>query len=187
MSIPPAHVVMSLAVAKGHVYAVSDEGLLVFDVGNPQAPGLVGQLLRDDLDGVDIAIYGNWAMIATTDQGDRNLRMVDISRPERPVYMSAAGSPERAVAVAVDSGRVVLLTDPFVLRVHLYELDRRGRLRALDSLDLAGQGADMVIAQGQAHVAAGRSGLFVLDLWGDRPLRWRIGLPYDTSPGAPVP
>ena len=45
----------------------------------------------------------------------------------------------------------------------------------------------MVIVHGQAHVAAGRSGLFVLDLWGDRPLRWRIGLPYLTSPGAQTP
>ena len=29
-------------------------------------------------------------------------------------------------------------------------------------------------------------GLYVLDLWGDRPLRWKIGLPYLTSPAAQV-
>ncbi len=187
VAIPPAHFVMSLAVAKGHVYAVSDEGLLVFDVRNPQAPGLVGQLQRDNLDGVDIAIYGNWALIATTGSGDRNLQVVDISRPERPMFVSAAGASESAVAVAVDSGRVVLLTDPFGHQVNLYELDRRGRLRALDSLEFGGRGANMVIVKGQAYVAAGQSGLFVLDLWGDRPLRWKIGLPYLTSAGAQVP
>lgn len=45
----------------------------------------------------------------------------------------------------------------------------------------------MVIVKGQAHVAAGRSSLFVLDLWGDRPLRWHVGLPYLSSPGAQAP
>lgn len=75
----------AVAVSGHHAYVTyhtnrAEHGLLVYDVGNPSAPTLVGRLDTPSLT-TDVAVDGRYAYVIENAQ---SVQMIDVSRPDAP-------------------------------------------------------------------------------------------------------
>lgn len=107
-----------VAVASHYVYVTADDGLVIFDVSDPQSPRKVGAYAEE---ANDMILRGDYAYLAAPSEG---LRVLDVSDP---VHLTELGfyDTNGGVVAAYPDGKTVWLADS------------NGGLRWLDVSDLS--------------------------------------------------
>ncbi|PWB68537.1 MAG: hypothetical protein C3F15_16150 [Holophagae bacterium] len=91
----------AVAVSGDNAYVGSGRTLLIADVSDPSAPGLVGEVTFPG-DVADVAVSGSYAYVAAG-----GLYVIDVSTPSAPVVVGDYSTLGTAVAVAGDYAYVV--------------------------------------------------------------------------------
>ncbi len=145
--------------ASGNYAYVADggwDGLLIFDVRNPQNPNRISTLDVDDA--TKVYVSGNYAYVACSGE----LQVIDISDPQNP---QTVGSVERStgaqgiyvtgsyayIAAYEDGIDVIKITDP-------------QNPTLLTTVDTPGKAVDIFVAGSYAYVADNEGGLQIIDL-----------------------
>jgi hypothetical protein len=100
----PGSATLGVAVRDRYAYVAQEGvGLLVFDVSNPHAPGLIASDARPNT-AQDVALTGNYALVATMQE----LVTVDVSDPAHPHTVGSLGLGGRGIST--DGSRAYLAT-----------------------------------------------------------------------------
>ena len=91
----------AVAISGTLAYAGFDSRLLVLDISDPVAPGLVAEMVLTPNDIRDITLQGDYLYVASNNGG---LRIISVSTPTSPVEVgyTTAITPVRSVAVSGD-------------------------------------------------------------------------------------
>lgn len=116
---------LDIQVVGTHAYVpAGDGGLLVFEVGDPQAPKEIGRLKTSGC-AVGLTVAGRYAYVAGYQGG---LHVVDVSEPTRPVLIGTHETGLTTRQVHVEGGRALLVSSDR----HDYGLIGKCRLELVD-------------------------------------------------------
>ena len=147
----------------GHLAYVADtDALLVFDVGDPHAPVLIGSLYRERQSLSGLALAGT-RLIAADRLGA--LLVIDIGDPAHPTLAARVPLADAAGGVAVD-GRYAYVAAGYS-GLQIVDLDRRGGPAVVGSQGMFGNSAYFLgvsLSGGRAFVTDLINGVQVIDV-----------------------
>jgi hypothetical protein len=163
-----------VALSGGHAYVADDAfGLRVFDLEDPAAPALVGELATGDARSV--AVVGTRVYLAETRAGAA-LRVIDAADPAAPREIGSFPT-EDANAVAVDGDLAVYAERSSVgVGLHIVDVSDPAAIQEVGAYGGGSDGCsdarDVALTGSLAVVACASAGFHILDL-GDpaRPVR----------------
>lgn len=141
------------------ILAMGPEGLRVIDVSDPAKPRLTGSL---DTDGSVNAVALAGSGRAAIADGPAGIKVVDIDAAGVPKVVSSLDTKRYAVHVAVNGDLVAAAEEDG--GVGLYRLGKGGALTQASSSPLPGTARGVAFSGTRCFVAAGLSGLLVLDV-----------------------
>lgn len=159
--------VADLACAEGYIYALCLDALHVIDVSSAKRPSLVGSLAiptNSSMDLRGIVVSGSVAYIAAGD-----LYLVDISVPSAPRQVARVTTQYRAVDVDL-SDTLVFVADlsgrqpSYRSALSVFNVKDSDSPALISSFDVWGDLMNVRVRGGHAYVAAGASGVAVLDI-----------------------
>ncbi|NOY07491.1 MAG: hypothetical protein GXP33_01430 [Spirochaetes bacterium] len=87
---------LGFRISGDYYYAVGDSGLVILDISNPQSTHQVGYLSLPGI-GVDVAVAGHYAFIASYGAG---LQVADVSNVRAPVRVGSVSIPDKSESIA---------------------------------------------------------------------------------------
>ncbi|MDZ7399744.1 MAG: BACON domain-containing carbohydrate-binding protein [candidate division KSB1 bacterium] len=141
-----------------YVYRGSGGYLEIFDVTNPAAPKMIGQVMTPDVVR-EIAVSGHYAYVADYDAG---LRVIDVSVVSSPREVGFYDTPGDARGVAV-SGPYAYVAD-YDAGLRVIDVSVVSSPREVGSYDTPGYAFGVAVSGHYAYVADGGSGLRVIDV-----------------------
>lgn len=144
-------------IAGGYLYAASDLGLVVYDLSDPAAPVLVGQLETDE-PAEDVDIEGSVAYLAC----QNSLQIVSISSPTSPALLGSYETDWGAHGVDSDGSIAVLANE--ILGFFVFDVSDPTSPALLGGLDTDVRPLKVRLVGDVAYVADSRGGLQVADL-----------------------
>ncbi|MBN8215974.1 MAG: hypothetical protein J0L75_04995 [Spirochaetes bacterium] len=142
---------MAVAISQGYLYAAGVKGLMIFSLGQPRAPRLVGSLAGLGKPR-QLVVSGRLALVSARENG---LFVVEVSDPTRPRLLAQYDSIELATGVAL-SGEVVLLACR-QFGVEIVDLRDPSQPRHLG-----------VVRTGEAQSVTAHRGIGYAGVWGTR-------------------
>lgn len=138
-------------------------GLKILDLTNPSLPSQIGSLALSGTQR-DVAVAGNTVYLAN--QGG-TLRVVDVSNPAAPRWTGSVSLSGFGYRVAVSGGRAAVISGDAVNDyLDVIDLSDPARARKVGTLRVAAAGGagGVDLAGDRAMVAAGASGMMIVDL-----------------------
>jgi hypothetical protein len=153
---------MDVKLAGPIAYVADGDALLVFDVGDPHQPVLIGSLYRERQSLAGLAIAGSRLLAA-----DRlgALLVIDIGDPAHPALLAQVPLADAAGGVAVD-GRFAYVASGYS-GLQIVDLERRGGPAVVGSQGMFGNSAyftGVALSGGRAYVADLINGIQVIDV-----------------------
>src|SRR5262245_532904 len=147
----------------GHLaYVADDDALLVFDVGDPSHPIMIGSLYGEERSVVGLAIAGP-RLVATDARG--GLQVIDVSDPARPRSIARVPLADAADGVVVE-GRFAYVAAGYS-GLQIVDLQRPDAPIVVASQGLFGNSAyfsSVAVSDGRAYVADLINGIQVIDV-----------------------
>jgi hypothetical protein len=151
----------AIALRDGYLYAgVTDFGLVIYDVSDPENPALTGEIQIDNyLVYRDVQLNGNYAYLSAYTDG---WQIFDISDPTNPIFITALDDFGRLVdLVIVDDYAFTASTDQ---PVFVYDISDPVNPQFADVIPTPGHSYGITADEDYAYVADIRNGLRVLDI-----------------------
>ena len=139
----------SLAVAGRYVYAVGN-GLQIYDVSVPSAPGVAG-FLPSTASQTSIAVAGRYAYVASG-----GLQVIDVGNPANPVQVGAAGTVG-AASVAV-AGRYAYVANNASNLLQVIDISKPAAPVIVGQAATTGTANSVAVAGRYAYVTEGNAG-----------------------------
>lgn len=149
-------------------------GLVVVDVTDPTAPGVLGQYHTEST--TDVVVWDDMALLS---DAAGVIQSVDVHQPVRPQLRGTLvlpGTPER-----------LALLPPYVLvasdsaGVNVVEVTPAGELHRRATVRLPGRALDLALVDHTAYIAAVEGGIQVVDV--SMPEQPQVGTPYHHTDG----
>ncbi|MCF7809460.1 choice-of-anchor D domain-containing protein [bacterium] len=165
--------VSDLTVVNDLVYLVVQNGLVVIDVSNPEAPVIAGTYNNEEVNALSVFVDGNYAYMAA---GENGFTIVDISVVDSMQFVSTYDTEGFSHDVAVRDGYAFVADGETGLRViDLYEPESPFEVNHVDT---PGEAYAVTLDGDYAYVADYVHGLRIIDISNPQ-LPAEIGF-YDT-------
>ncbi len=139
--------------------AAEESGLLVLDMGQVDAPRLIGQVDTPG-DSHDLVTRGRLVYLA---DGPGGVQIADLGDPHNPQLVGHIDTAGRITAVAILNDLLLVADNPH-RQLLLFNLGNPRQPRPGAVLSLPGQPKGIFAADGKAYIACGKEGLVVVAL-----------------------
>jgi hypothetical protein len=151
------HHIYKTEVSGNYAYCLFENGLMIYDITNPENPSIFSQLYLQD-GATDLTIVGNYIYLAVATGG---LEIVDISNPGQPEIIGQWVGQYSAKTVSV-SGNYAFLAEMTDLKV--IDISNPTNPQLISSCRLSGNGYKIAVQGNYAYLAENYYGLEIFDI-----------------------
>ncbi|NQU04865.1 MAG: choice-of-anchor D domain-containing protein, partial [Calditrichaeota bacterium] len=151
--------ISDLTIIEDLMYLTTQNGLLVLDISNPEAPEITGTYHVEELNAISVFVEGDLGFITT---GDDGFAILDVSLVDSIQFVSSYDTEGYARDLIVNDGYAFVADGEAGLRViDLYDPERPFEVNHVDT---PGEAYAVTIAGDYAYVANYVHGLRIIDI-----------------------